>query len=197
MTATVLKPCTAEEYLTMEVHSDIRHEYRNGEIVPMTGGTPAHNEISGSFFFLLKASLRKLPYSIFMTDQRLWLPEANLHTYPDIMVTLRPPVLKPGRKDTVMNAILVAETLSDSTEAYDRGEKFAHYRTMETFQEYVLIHQYRPCVEHYVKQSKNQWLFTEHTGIEASFVLFSAKVEIALADLYEAVEFTPDQPIDG
>ena len=189
MVATVAKPYTAEEYLALEVASSTRNEYRNGKIVPMTGGTPAHNEISGSFFFLLKAALRKQPYSIFMTDQRLWLPDANIHTYPDIMLMPRPPEMKPGRKDTVINAILIAETLSDSTEAYDRGDKFAHYRTMETFQEYVLIHQYRPCVEHYVKQAENRWLFAEYVGLEASFVLSSIEVAIALADLYESIEF--------
>lgn len=185
----LIKPCTPEEYLALEVKSDIRNEYRNGEIVPMTGGTPAHNEISGSLFFLLKVALRKQPYSIFMTDQRLWLPNANVHTYPDIMLMPRPPELKAGRKDTVMNAILIAETLSGSTAAYDRGDKFAHYRTMETFQEYVLIHQYRPCVEHYVKQSGNQWLFTEYVGLEASFTLTTVDVAIALIDLYDGIEF--------
>ncbi|MGD1867408.1 MAG: Uma2 family endonuclease [Phormidesmis sp.] len=118
------------------------------------------------------------------------------HTYPDVMMIAGPVELQQDREDTVMNAILVAETLSDSTEAYDRGDKFAYYRTMETFQEYVLIHQYRPCVEHYVKQSKNQWLFTEHTGREASFRLSSVEIEIALADLYEAVELEPKPVID-
>lgn len=189
MVATSVKRYTAEEYLALEVESETRNEYRNGEIVPMAGGTPDHNEISGSFFFLLKAALRKQPYSIFVTDQRLWLPEVNIHTYPDVMLTSRPPELKPDRRDTVMNAILIAETLSNSTEGYDRGDKFAHYRTMATFQEYVLIHQYRPCVEHYVRQSENQWLFTEYVGLEASFDLVSVDVAITLADLYEAIKF--------
>lgn len=180
---------TAEEYLVLEVESDTRSEFRDGEIVPMTGGTPAHNEIAGSFFFLLKAAPRRQPYSIFMTDQRLWVPGANLHTYPDVMLMPRPPVLKPGRKDTVMDAVLMAEVLSDSTEAYDRNKKFEHYRTIETFQEYVLIDQYRPHVECYEKQAANQWLFTEYSGLEAIFTLSSVGIEIALADLYEAVEF--------
>ena len=183
------KTYTAEEYLALEVSSDIRSEFRDGEIVEMTGGTPAHNEITRMSVFLLTAALRKQPYSIFVTDQRLWIPEANLYTYPDVMITPRPPALKPGRKDTVMNPIFIAETLSDSTEGYDRGDKFAHYRTLETFQEYLLISQYQPRVEHYVKQSENQWLFTEYSGLEASLTLTSVEVEIALAELYEAVEF--------
>ncbi|MEO1295241.1 MAG: Uma2 family endonuclease [Cyanobacteria bacterium J06636_16] len=184
------KTYTAEEYLALEVNSEVRSEFRDGAIVEMTGGTPEHNEITGTLIFLLKAALRKKPSSIFVTNQRLWIPEANRYTYPDVMVTPRPPDLKPGRKDTVMNPIFIAETLSDSTEGYDRGDKFACYRTLETFQEYVLIDQYRPHVEHYVKQTAHQWLFTEYDGLEASFTLTSTPVAIALADLYEAIEFS-------
>ena len=190
MTAAIeAKTYTAEEYLALEIESETRSEFRNGEIVAMTGGTPEHNEIAGSFFFSLKASLRKNPYSIFMTDQRLWLPQVGLYTYPDVMLMPRPPLLQPGRRDTVMNAVLIAEVLSSSTEAYDRNQKFEHYRTMDSFQEYVLIDQYRPHVERYERQSANQWLFTEYAGLEGSFVLSSVGVEIAIADLYEAVEF--------
>jgi Uma2 family endonuclease len=187
--ASITKSYTAEEYLALEVESDVRSEFRNGEIVEMTGGTPAHNEISRMFVFLLTAALRKQPYSIFVTDQRLWLPEVNLYTYPDVMVTPRPPELKSNRNDTVMNPILIAEMLSNSTEAYDRGDKFTHYRTVESFQEYVLVEQYRPHVEHYVKQGDNEWLFKDYSGLKSSFTLSSVGVEIALADLYEAVEF--------
>lgn len=193
MVATSVKRYTAEEYLALEVESETRNEYRNGEIVPMAGGTPDHNQLSSALNALLWLGLRKKPYSVFVTDQRLWLPAVGLYTYPDVMVIANPVELQPNRKDTVMNAMLIAETLSDSTEGYDRGDKFAHYRTMETFQEYVLIHQYRPCVEHYVRQSESQWLFTEYVGLEASFELVSVGVAIALADLYEAIEFEEAQ----
>ncbi len=180
---------TAEDYLALEVESDRRHEYRHGEIIPMTGGTPAHNEIAATLIFLLISALRKQPYSIFVTDQRLWLPEFDQYTYPDIMVTPRPPELKPGRIDTVMNPILLAEVLSGSTEKYDRGDKFEAYRTMPTFQEYLLIAQNKPHVEQYVKQAENQWLFTEYRDLSATFELQSVDVTIALADLYETIEF--------
>ncbi|MEM8505822.1 MAG: Uma2 family endonuclease [Cyanobacteria bacterium P01_D01_bin.1] len=191
MTATVptIKTYTAEEYLTLEVESEVRHEFRNGEIIEMAGGTPEHNEISRMLVFLLTAALRKQSYSIFVTDQRLWLPEVNRYTYPDVMITPRPPALQPNRKDTVMNPILIAEVLSSSTEAYDRGDKFTYYRTIESFQEYVLIEQSRPQVEHYVKQANNEWLFRSYSGLESQFSLSSVDVKIALADLYETVEF--------
>ncbi len=191
MTTTPLpsKTDTAEVYLALEIESEVRHEYRNGEIVPMTGGTPSHNEISSIFNALLRVALKSQPYSIFVANQRLWIPAVNLYTYPDVMVTPRPADLQPGRKDTVMNPMLIAEVLSDSTQGYDRGDKFAAYRTISTFQEYLLIDQYRYHVEHYQKQAENQWLLMEYRDPDASFTLRSLKVTIALGDLYEAIVF--------
>ena len=182
------KTYTPDEYLVLEVEASTRNEYRDGEIVPMTGGTPAHNEIMGDLIFLLKSALKGQPYSVFVTDQRLWIADCNLYTYPDVMIVPRPIALQPGRRDTVTNPIFIAEILSNSTKAYDRDEKFAAYRTISGFQEYVLIDQYNPHVEQYVKQNVNQWLFTEYRG-DARFKLSSVAVEIALADLYENVEF--------
>lgn len=191
MTFTAIEPkiYTADQYLALEVESQTRNEYRDGEIVPMTGGTPTHNEIIGNLIFLLKAALKGKPYSIFVTDQRLSIPERNMYTYPDAMIVPRPVELQPGRKDTVINPILIAEVLSDSTKAYDRDEKFAAYRAIATFQEYLLIDQSRLHIEQYVKQSANQWLFTEYNGQEARVLLATVAVEIVLADLYENVEF--------
>ncbi len=194
--ATQPKQCTAEDYLAAEVQSDTRNEYRNGEIIPMTGGTPAHdhgtlahNQLISALNALLWFALRGKPYSVFVTDQRLWIPDRNIYTYPDVMVTPRPAELMPNRKDTVMNPIVLVEVLSASTEGYDRGEKFAAYRTIPTVQEYVLIAQDQPLVEQYVKQSESEWLFAESRGLEQGVTLQSVEVEIALADLYEAIEF--------
>lgn len=186
-TFTPTKTYTAEEYLTLEVESNIRHAYRHGAILPMTGGTPAHNEISRMLVFLLTAQLRRQPYSIFVTDQRLWIPELEQYTYPDVMVTPRPAELNPDRKDTVVNPILVAEVLSDSTEKYDRGEKFEAYRAIPTFQEYVLIAQAKPHVEQYIKQAENQWLFMEYRDLSQTFELRSLNVTITLSELYEVI----------
>jgi Uma2 family endonuclease len=191
MTSTVTeqKIYSAEEYLALELNSERRSEYRHGEIVPMTGGTPPHNAITGALYALLWISLRGKPYRVFVTDQRLWIPECDLYTYPDVMVTANPLQLQPGCKDTIVNPILIAEVLSDSTKAYDRDEKFAAYRAIETFQEYLLIDQTQLHVEQYVKQGANQWLFTEYKGKDGQFLLASVGVEINLIDLYENVEF--------
>jgi Uma2 family endonuclease len=191
MTTTPLptKTYSPEEYLALEVESATRSEYRNGEIVEMTGGTPTHNEIVGDLFVSLKAALRGKPYSIFVTDQRLWMPASNTHCYPDIMVVPRPIMLLEGRKDTVTNPLFIAEVLSDSTRAYDQGDKFGAYRAIDTFQEYLLIDQHQIHAEQFTKQSTNQWLFTEHSGNDARIALSSVGMEFALADLYENVEF--------
>jgi Uma2 family endonuclease len=168
-----------EEYLALEVESEIRNEYRNGEIIPMTGGTPAHNKLVSALNALLWFALRDQPLNLFMTDQRLWIPAANIHTYPDIMVT----------KDTVINPVFVAEVLSDSTKAYDRTDKFAAYRTIEGFEEYLLIDQAKVGAEHYVKQAENQWLFTSYDRLDVQLVLTSLGTQVSLADLYSTMDF--------
>jgi Uma2 family endonuclease len=189
MTSTQSKPYTAEAYLALEIESLTRSEFRDGEIVPMSGGTPDHNAITIIFNALLWLGLKGKPYRIFGSDQRLWIPAHNLYTYPDAMVVPMPIELQPGRKDTIMNPLLIAEVLSTSTKGYDRDEKFAAYRTISTFQEYLLIDQYQSHVEQYVKQESNKWLFTEYSDKDARVVLSSVPVEISLVDLYENIEF--------
>jgi Uma2 family endonuclease len=180
---------TPDKYLDFEVNSDIRHEYISGEIMPMTGGTPEHNEIASILNAALRVSLKGQPYSIFVADQRLWIPDRNLYTYPDIMVVPRPLQRQQGRADTITNPVMIAEVLSKSTKNDDRDEKFAAYRTLSTFQEYLLIDQYTPHVEQYSKTDAHKWIFTEYNDPESSIALLSIPFEIRLADLYESVEF--------
>jgi Uma2 family endonuclease len=180
---------TIEEYLALEVASESRNEYREGEIIPMTGGTPNHNDIAGNLYALLKSNLRGKPYRTFILDQRLWLPDCSLYTYPDVMVIQQPVQLQTGRTDTLMNASLVAEVLSKSTRDYDRGDKFVSYRTMPNFCEYLLIDQYRIYVEHYVKTAVNQWLMTQYDDPAIALSLNSIEAQIQIADLYENIDF--------
>ena len=180
---------TIEEYFELELTSERRSEYRNGEIVPMTGGTPEHNRVSGNLYIALSLSLRRKPYETFHVDQRLWIPNRNLHTYPDVMVVEKPLQLKSGRTDTLMNPCFVAEVLSKSTQDYDRGEKFVAYRTIDAFKEYLLIDQYSIHVEHYVKTAAHQWLLSEYDdpNVTLSFSVFDFQIQIA--DLYENLDF--------
>jgi Uma2 family endonuclease len=149
------KTYQAEEYLELEINSEERHEFINGEIVLMAGGTPNHSEITSILNSLLRVSLKSKPYSIFASDQRLLVPQLNNYTYPDVMVVARPIELQSGRTDTITNPVLIAEVLSKSTKAYARDEKFAAYRIIPSFQEYLLIDQYRLQVQQYSKAEAN------------------------------------------
>jgi len=183
---------TAEDYLALEINSTERHEFVDGEIRLMTGGTPDHNVIAGNLLVALKLALRGKPYTTFVTDQRLWIPACNLYTYPDVMVIPQPVELQTGRTDTVMNPALIAEVLSNSTKDYDRGDKFLAYRTMPTFQEYLLIDQYSVHVEHHAKTSPNQWLMSEYRSVDITLSLNSIDCQIRIEDLYEGVNLLGD-----
>jgi Uma2 family endonuclease len=184
------KTYTVDEYLELEIASETRNEYRNGEIIPMTGGTPNHNDISGNLYLLLKPLLNAQGFRVFHVDQRLWIPDIKIHTYPDVMVAPKPLEMQDGRKDTITNPCFIAEVLSKSTQNYDRSEKFAYYRTINTFQEYLLIDQYRVHVEHHVKTTVNQWLFSEYDDPTVTISLKFADVRIQIADLYDNIDFT-------
>ena len=183
------KTYTVDEYLELEVSSETRNEYRNGEIIPMTGGTPNHNDISGNAYILLKALLKAKAYRVFHVDQRLWIPALKEYTYPDVMVVAKPLEMQVGRKDTITNPCLIVEVLSRSTKSRDRSEKFAAYRTIDTFQEYILIDQYRIHVEHYLKTAVNQWLFSEYDDPETAIALQFLDMQIKIADLYDNIDF--------
>jgi Uma2 family endonuclease len=187
---TETKHYTIDEYLELEIASEIRSEYRNGEIIPMTGGTPEHNRISGNLYIALSLGLKCKPYEVFHVDQRLWIPEVSLYTYPDVMVLSKPLQLQSGRKDTVINPCFIAEVLSKSTQNYDRSEKFIAYRTISTFQEYLLIDQYRIHVEHHLKTAAHQWLFSEYDDPTITLCLSTLELQIQIAELYENIDFS-------
>ena len=181
---------TPEAYLELEVASETRNEYRNGAIISMAGGTPAHNRISGNLYIALSVALRRKPYETFHIDQRLWIGDRNLYTYPNVMVVEKPLQFKEGRTDTLVNPCFIAEVLSKSTQDYDRGEKFVAYRSIDNFREYLLIDQYSIHVEHYVKTAANQWLLSEYKdpNVTLSFSVFEFQIQIV--DLYENIEFS-------
>jgi Uma2 family endonuclease len=190
MISTPVKVYTIQEYFQLELKSPTRNEYRNGKIIPMTGGTPTHNEIIGALNVIFRLAINRKLFQVFVTDQRLWIPEYEVHTYSDIMVVPRPIKLQEGRKDTVTEPILIAEVLSKSTKNYDRGEKFENYRSIPSFAEYLLIHQSKPYIEHYTKQDANQWLLTEYFNLSDRIQLTSINLEFTLSELYEDVDFT-------
>jgi Uma2 family endonuclease len=178
-----------EEYLELEEAADYKSEYRDGEIVPMTGGTTNHNKIALNFAASLKFALRGQDYDIYIGDVRLWIPRYRQYTYPDVMVIQGEPLYTGTGTTTVMNPLLIVEVLSKSTKNYDQGDKFLYYRSIPDFKEYILIDQRRYHVMQHTKTLDGKWLLTDHESEEAILELSSIKFQINLSDIYEKVNF--------
>ncbi|MDZ8241622.1 MAG: Uma2 family endonuclease [Nostoc sp. ChiQUE01a] len=177
------------EYLELEVISEYRNEYIDGQIIPMAGGTPNHNQIAGNFYAALNFALKRQPYRVFVADQRLWIPKKRIHTYPDVMVVAGSLEFAEGRTDTISNPLIIAEVLSKSTRSYDIDEKFAAYRSIPSFQEYILIDQYKKHVDQYYKTDAKKWIFSEYEDGDSALILSSIEFQISLSDIYDKVDF--------
>ncbi len=178
-----------EEYLELETAAEFRSEYLNGQIIPMAGGKPNHNQLAINLTSVINYNLRKKPYRVFMSDLRLWIPNCRLYTYPDVMIVTTPLVFAENRQDTITNPVAIAEILSDSTEKYDRGDKFRMYRTIPSFKEYLLISQTEMLVEKFNKNDANRWVLSEYAGEDAKIIFDSFEFEIGLDELYDRVDF--------
>jgi Uma2 family endonuclease len=188
MQATITR-YSVEEYLEREKTAEFRNEYRDGEIIPMTGGTPNHNQIAGNFYAALMPALKDQPYRVFMNDVRLSIPDKNSYAYPDVMVVPSPLVYAENRRDTITNAQIIVEVLSPSTEVYDRSKKFESYRSVDSFREYLLVDYERCYMEQFTKTEDGKWLLSVYSGEDAVLSLSSVEFQISLADVYENVEF--------
>ncbi|HLP87485.1 MAG TPA: Uma2 family endonuclease [Nostocaceae cyanobacterium] len=186
---TVTAYYTPEEYLELEEKADFKNEYRNGEIIPMTGGTTNHNRLAGNFYICLNLALNDLEYEVYIGDVKLWIPRYREFTYPDVMVIEGEPVYYGTNTTIVTNPILIAEVLSKSTKDYDRGDKFLYYRSIPEFKEYILIDQTQYYVMQYVKNAENQWILTEHETEDALLNLSSINVKLSLQQLYKKINF--------
>jgi Uma2 family endonuclease len=180
---------TLEEYLTQEEVAEFRSEYRNGEIVSMTGGSINHNQIAGNVYAFLKFMLRKTEIKPYIGDLRLWIPQYQQYTYPDVFLIQDQPVFQERRTDTILNPCLIVEVLLKSPKDYDRTDKFRYYRSIAELREYVLINQYETQIEHYTKAESNSWLFRAYEASTDKIVFASINLEMAIADIYENVEF--------
>ena len=184
---------TPEEYLELEEAADYKSEYRNGDIVPMTGGTTNHNKIALNFAANLKFALRGQDYDIYIGDVRLWIPRYRQYTYPDVMVIQGEPIYTGTSTTTVMNPLLIVEVLSKSTKNYDLGEKFIYYRAIPEFNEYILIDQTKYHVMQYTKTLEGRWFLTEYESEETILELSSIEFQINLKEIYEKVNFTDSE----
>ncbi|HEY8598113.1 MAG TPA: Uma2 family endonuclease [Thermomicrobiales bacterium] len=177
-----------EEYLRLERESEVRHEYLAGEIVAMVGASKDHNRIVTSTSFALYAQLRHRPCDLFANDMRVKVGASGLYTYPDLTVVCGEPLFFEEDTNTLLNPTVIIEVLSPSTEGYDRGKKFQHYRGLRSLKEYLLISQDAYHIDQFVRHGEINWLLTEHDGPTATVHLTSIDCTLALADLYEKVD---------
>lgn len=183
---------TEEEYSELEQTSTIKHEYYQGEIYAMTGGTENHNLLGGNIHATLHTQLRRRPCKVYNSDQKIKVLATGLHTYPDVTVACGEAQFIDRPHLTLINPIVIVEVLSPSTERYDRGMKFQHYRTISTLQEYLLIAQDQHRIECYVRQESGVWLLSEAIGLEARVTLRSIDCTLTLEDVYEKVVLEED-----
>ena len=181
---------TEAEYLVRERAAEYRSEYLDGYVRAMTGASRPHNLMTVNVSGELRQQLRRRPCEVYATDMRVKVATAGLYTYPDVVVVCGRPVFEDAQTDTLLNPIVIVEVLSPSTEAYDRGEKFAHYGRMDSLREYVLVAQDRVRVEHYLRKRK-RWILTALGEPDALLELPSIGCTLGLRDIYERIELQP------
>ena len=179
---------TPEQYLEIERKAEFKSEYYQGEMFLMSGAREAHNLIVMNASGELRQQLRARPCRNYMNDMRVRVNATGLYTYPDVTAVCGEPQFLDETRDTLLNPNLIVEVLSPSTEAYDRGRKFEHYRSVESVTEYLLVSSERVSAELYTRQPDGRWLLTAATRMEDSLDLQSVGVHLALADLYEKVD---------
>lgn len=187
--AAATKYTSEEEYLAAEETALERHEYYQGEIFAMSGGSVNHETIVGETHLAIGNFLRRKPCRVFLSNLRIQIEANGLFTYPDLSIFCEQ--LKPykNRKDTVTNPTVLIEVLSPSTQNYDRGDKFSLYRDLPSLKEYILISSTKVLVEHHLKQADDQWQLNIYRNKEDSFTIHAIDFTTTIGVFYENVNF--------
>jgi Uma2 family endonuclease len=190
MSANATTFMTLEEYLGRELESDEKYEYFNGEVFAIARRSARHTWIVTNVVVEVGQQLKKKPCRVASSEMRLRVTPTGLYTYPDVMVICGDVEVAAEQKDTVLNPTVIVEVLSPSTQDYDRGQKFEHYRTLPSLTDYLTIAQERPKVVHYTRQSANSWLLVEFSDLAQSIPLASISCILSLAEVYDKIEWT-------
>ena len=185
---------TPEEYLALERQAETKSEYLGGEMFAMAGASFAHNMIASNTLVSLVPQLKRRSCTAHSSDLRVNVRATSFYAYPDIVVVCGQPQFEDRHRDTLLNPTAIFEILSRSTEGYDRGEKFAQYRMLETLTDYILISQNRPLVEHFTRQPDESWLLKGYSGMDTILLIPSIGCELPLADIYDKVEWPEADP---
>lgn len=191
MSSQLQRKCSPEEYLNRERAAESKSEYLDGEIFAMSGASRRHNLICTNVNAELRAQLKRQRCEVYSSDMRVKVKATGLYTYPDVVVVCGEPQFEDSHVDTLLNPTVIVEVLSKSTKNYDRGEKFEHYRALDSLREYVLISQDKYHVEHHVRQADNQWLLSETNNEADTIHLPAIACDLALSEVYDKVVIAP------
>jgi len=189
---------TVEEYLALERESEERHEYLDGQIYEMAGESLEHGDISVNLVRELSTQLRGTPCRVLTKDAKVLSGPAirsrrstkGLFSYPDLVVVCGDPKFLDEHRDVLLNPTVIIEVLSPGTEGFNRREKFWRYRRyLDSFTDYVLVTQDFPLIEHFRRQSNDEWLMTTAAGLEGSIRLDSINCTLRLSEVYDRVTF--------
>ncbi|MGI4789548.1 MAG: Uma2 family endonuclease [Janthinobacterium lividum] len=184
---------TEDEYFAFERTSIGHWEYVNGEIRAMSGGTANHSMIAMNIGATLRATLLPKGCRVFGSDMKVHTGDGN-NTFPDISVVCGPLEFYRGRTDLITNPLLIVEVLSDSTEPYDRGEKFRHFQTIPTLTDYLLVSQHENRVELFTRR-EDHWEYRTITGLTSTVHLPSIETDLAFSDIYALIELAVDTAV--
>lgn len=182
---------TPQQYLERERDAPFKSEYLSGQIYEMAGASEQHNTISVNTSSALRQQVRGRPCRVYANDMRVQVSPTGLYTYPDVIVVCGDRRFDDEQRDTLINPTVLIEVLSPKTEAYDRGEKFAHFQRLDSLRDYILVAQNRPRVEYFVRHGDQQWLLTVADSLEDTVEVASVHCSLGLSEIYENVEFPP------
>jgi len=185
---------TVADYLRLEARAEQKHEYIDGEIVAMAGGTERASFIAANVIARLNSALEGKPCRVYTSDLRVRVARHAFLTYPDASIICGPVQFDPDDPagTTVLNPRVIIEVLSPSTEAYDRGEKFKRYRRIASLEEYVIVSQDAPRIEVFQKAKNGSWILREFDGRAKVALLKSVKARLPLSKVYAGVAFERD-----
>ena len=183
---------TPEEYLELERKADFKSEYLSGEIFAMAGASEAHNLIVANVVGEFRSQLKGRPCKTYPSDMKVETGPTGLFSYPDAIVVCGEARFHDSHRDMLLNPTLIVEVLSPSTEAYDRGAKFALYRRMESLTDYIMISSAEYRIEHFTRQADGRWLLSsEGTEILGDVSIPSLACSLPVSEVYDRVEFEP------
>ena len=184
---------TPAEYLELERQAETKSEYLDGEMFAMPGVSWQHTKIVFNLATELTTQFMDRPFHVLGPELRVKVAATGLYTYPDVFITGNEPELEDNYQDTVLNPQVIFEVLSDSTESYDRGKKFAQYRSLDSLREYFLVSQKEYRVERFTRQEDGNWLYSEVTDPEGSIEIASVVCRLSLSRIYHKVDFKSAQ----